>query len=321
MMVPFASLSESHNAITTTLPTHHAFSSPKCLSRETAAIIVDDPLLPTNHQFSESNTSADIRKIDSSGDFTQLTSSTEDSDGSTIDSSDEAIRRDSASSVSSDLLALATLEDTEDLISTHEDASSSSSSCNESKETPVNEAIKAPLPSRLQSQEPEVEVEEDPEAQPSQPPRRSVRFSQVHTRLYPVIFHDPVPSPHPTLSSSFDSSGEHDHDPSLTDNGPLRTLDWEHTETLTADIDAHLDQVEKERKERYAEMIFDHNRRVESRREEEERKRKEKEREEKKGMRGNWRRWKKGLRKFGKGLWKACGRTAMMVPSPSYGGY
>jgi len=278
---------------------------PSKLGPETASIVVDDPLLSTSYDpSSETNCTNNIRKIESSGDFTQITTSTLESDGSSIDSSSEEeeeklSRRDSASSVSSAVSAMGPLDEdiADDRSNSHEESSSS-----------LNESFRAlPSHSESQYQQPQPQQEEPS----TQPPKRSVRFSHVHTRLYPVIHEDPPPR----SSLSIDSLDECDHPL------PLRTLDWEHTDSHTADIDAHVNQAERERKERYAEMIADHIQRVERRKEEVEKRRKEREEDEKKGVKGKWRKWKKGLGKLGKGLWKACGKTGIMMPSPSYGGY
>lgn len=77
--------------------------------------------------------------------------------------------------------------------------------------------------------------------------KKSVRFSQVHTREYNVI--DELPSPL-------------DHE----DETPRRTLGWDYSESQT-DIEAHAQQVMVQKKEKYARLIHEHILRAEKERE------------------------------------------------------
>ena len=115
--------------------------------------------------------------------------------------------------------------------------------------------------------------------------KKSVRFSQVHTREYNVV--DELPSP-------------------LDDEGtaPRRTLGWDYSESQL-DIDAHMLQVMVERKETYARLIHEHILRAEREREE-----KKKENEKKKGWKA---RVKRSLKPIGKSFMEAAMRSNYML--------
>jgi hypothetical protein len=113
--------------------------------------------------------------------------------------------------------------------------------------------------------------------------KKSVRFSQVHTREYNVV--DELPSP-------------------LDDKGstPRRSLGWDYSESQL-DIDSHLLQVMVQRKEAYARLIHEHIIRA------------ERERDQKKnGKKNGWKaRVKRSLKPIGKSFMEAALRSNYML--------
>jgi len=117
--------------------------------------------------------------------------------------------------------------------------------------------------------------------------RKSVRFSLVHTREYNVV--DELASPGNDM-----------------DEAVRRSLGWDYTEK-ESDIETHLKESQKERKEQYLFMIQDHILRAE--REKEERQN-DKHPLKKKGFKS------KVLKPLWKGLLDAASRYASVMPSP-----
>eukprot|EP00571_Detonula_confervacea_P009208 CAMPEP_0172319396 /NCGR_PEP_ID=MMETSP1058-20130122/37529_1 /TAXON_ID=83371 /ORGANISM="Detonula confervacea, Strain CCMP 353" /LENGTH=163 /DNA_ID=CAMNT_0013034423 /DNA_START=211 /DNA_END=699 /DNA_ORIENTATION=- len=90
--------------------------------------------------------------------------------------------------------------------------------------------------------------------------KKSVRFSIVHIREFNVV--DELPP--------------QDHDYEEDEDEPLRrSLGWEYTESKI-DIETHMEEAKKERKQTYLMMIQDHIHKVEFEKEEREKNRQEK---------------------------------------------
>ncbi|KAL3793285.1 hypothetical protein HJC23_003795 [Cyclotella cryptica] len=145
--------------------------------------------------------------------------------------------------------------------------------------------------SRLEDDEPSVfQTSSDGVLDGHTPKRRkkSVRFSLVQTREYNVI--DELPSPL-------------DHE----DEAPRRSLGWNFTERQI-DIDTHLAEVMRQRKEECARLIHQHIIRAEIEREEKKKEKKLK----KKGFKAMI---KRALKPVGEGFLEAATRTNFMLAS------
>lgn len=121
-----------------------------------------------------------------------------------------------------------------------------------------------------------------------EPQQRKVRFSMVKVREYNVV--DELPSPQDD-----------------EDVAPRRSLGWEFTESQS-DIESHIIEVAKQRKENYVRLIHDHIIRAESRHETEKKQPKKKN--------GFGSRIRKTLKPIGQGLMEAAARTNFGLPSP-----
>eukprot|EP01083_Nonionella_stella_P056803 149388_1 len=120
--------------------------------------------------------------------------------------------------------------------------------------------------------------------------KKSVRFSIVHTREYEVIEEPADPDEQDEL-----------------DDVPFRrrSLGWEYTEK-ESNIETHISDSQKERKEKYLDMIREHIERSESEREERERAREVAAKLKKRGFRG------KVLKPLWKGFVEAASRSAVL---------
>ena len=122
--------------------------------------------------------------------------------------------------------------------------------------------------------------------------RKSVRFSIVHTREYNVV---ELPPP-----DNDDDSYEL----------PRKSLGWEYSDRSSIDIEAHMEDGKKQRKEKYLIMIQDHIQRVEHKREaREEARLRAKNEKKKKGFKN------KVLKPMWKGFLEMGSRSVIMMPS------
>jgi hypothetical protein len=125
--------------------------------------------------------------------------------------------------------------------------------------------------------------------EPQQQRKKSVSFSQVRTREYNVV--DELPSPL-------------DHE----DEAPRRSLGWDFIERQT-DIESHLTESMRLRKEECARLIHEHILRAEKEREE----KREEEKRRKKGWKARVRR---ALKPVGQGFMEAALRSNFAIASP-----
>lgn len=114
--------------------------------------------------------------------------------------------------------------------------------------------------------------------------KKSVRFSQVHTRKYSII----------------------DEPPDDVRDIPRRTLGWDYLEESQIDIEAHTQQIMIRRKEKYAILIHEHIMRAQREKEV-----KENEKAKKKGWKA---RVKRALKPMGQSFLEAAGRSNYMMP-------
>ena len=113
--------------------------------------------------------------------------------------------------------------------------------------------------------------------------KKSVRFSQVHTRKYSTI----------------------DEPPDDEQDKPRRTLGWDYLEESQIDIEAHAEQIMIQRKEKYATLIHEHIMRAQREKEE-----KEHEKAKKKGWKA---RVKRALKPMGQSFMEAAARSNYMM--------
>mmetsp|Transcript_12082 Transcript_12082/g.25737 ORF Transcript_12082/g.25737 Transcript_12082/m.25737 type:complete len:196 (+) Transcript_12082:150-737(+) len=128
------------------------------------------------------------------------------------------------------------------------------------------------------------------EAHTQQQGRRSVRFSVVSTREFNVVEElAPIES---------------------DEDEPVRmSLGWEYTEK-EIDVDTHIDEMKKERREKYLRLIQDHIQGHISRSEVSRREQEQKKSKKKKGFRS------KVLKPLWKGFLEAGSRSSLVMPSP-----
>ncbi|KAL7523422.1 hypothetical protein ACHAXR_000171 [Thalassiosira sp. AJA248-18] len=117
--------------------------------------------------------------------------------------------------------------------------------------------------------------------------KKSVRFSLVHTREYNVIELD---------------SGD-------CLEAPRKSLGWDYTEK-ESDLEMHLDQIRKGRKDDYLRMIQEHINRAEQQRQEREKNKQQP--RKKKGFKS------KVLKPLWKGILEVGSRSVLVMPTPSY---